>query len=163
MPQHAGGATEDGDLLRVPEQSNLVLVSGEVLFPNALVYEPRVVLLDEPLAGMGQAEAKAMIGLIRALKDPTILRFSYPIAIAGARISTPAARARSIMVAKGGDRLLRADADAVHEDVVVAGPFGIAEHHFEAVPGEDALGIDCHAAAWQDDDVLTPALSLRAR
>lgn len=32
---------EDGDVLRLPEQSNLVLVSGEVLFPNSLVYDPR--------------------------------------------------------------------------------------------------------------------------
>ena len=30
---------EDGDVIRVPERSNLVLVSGEVLFPNALVYD----------------------------------------------------------------------------------------------------------------------------
>jgi protein involved in polysaccharide export with SLBB domain len=30
---------EDGDILRIPERSNLVLVSGEVLFPNALVYD----------------------------------------------------------------------------------------------------------------------------
>jgi protein involved in polysaccharide export with SLBB domain len=30
---------EDGDVLRIPERSNLVLVSGEVLFPNALVYD----------------------------------------------------------------------------------------------------------------------------
>src|SRR5205085_2071883 len=31
---------EDGDVLRIPERSNLVLVSGEVLFPNALVWQP---------------------------------------------------------------------------------------------------------------------------
>ncbi len=41
----AGGAgetlLEDGDTLRVPESSNLVLVSGEVLFPNALVFDPQ--------------------------------------------------------------------------------------------------------------------------
>lgn len=30
---------EDGDVLRLPERSNLVLVSGEVMFPNALVYD----------------------------------------------------------------------------------------------------------------------------
>jgi protein involved in polysaccharide export with SLBB domain len=30
---------EDGDLLRIPERSNLVLVGGEVIFPNALVYD----------------------------------------------------------------------------------------------------------------------------
>jgi hypothetical protein len=32
---------EDGDVLKVPERSNLVLVSGEVLFPNSLVHDPR--------------------------------------------------------------------------------------------------------------------------
>nr|CCF78631.1 KpsD protein [Rubrivivax gelatinosus S1] len=30
---------EDGDILRVPERSNVVLVSGEVMMPNALVYD----------------------------------------------------------------------------------------------------------------------------
>lgn len=29
---------EDGDVIRVPEQSNVVLVSGEVMVPNALIY-----------------------------------------------------------------------------------------------------------------------------
>lgn len=40
---NAGGAgetlLEDGDVIRVPEASNLVLVSGEVLFPSALVFD----------------------------------------------------------------------------------------------------------------------------
>jgi branched-chain amino acid transport system ATP-binding protein len=34
-----------------------------------LATEPKVILLDEPLAGMGQAEALRMIALIRKLKD----------------------------------------------------------------------------------------------
>jgi hypothetical protein len=38
----------------------------------------------------------------------------------------------------------------------IAGPVGTP-------PGAELTCIDCHAAAWQDDDVLTPALSLRAR
>ena len=29
---------EDGDVLRIPENSSMVNVSGEVLFPNSLVY-----------------------------------------------------------------------------------------------------------------------------
>jgi protein involved in polysaccharide export with SLBB domain len=32
---------EDGDLIRVPERSHLVLVSGEVVFPNALAYDSK--------------------------------------------------------------------------------------------------------------------------
>jgi protein involved in polysaccharide export with SLBB domain len=37
---------EDGDLLQIPEQSNMVLVSGEVLFPNALSFDQRAVADD---------------------------------------------------------------------------------------------------------------------
>lgn len=32
---------EDGDLIRLPERSHLVLVSGEVIFPNALAYDSK--------------------------------------------------------------------------------------------------------------------------
>ena len=32
---------EDGDVVRVPERSNTIMVSGEVVFPNTLVYNPR--------------------------------------------------------------------------------------------------------------------------
>lgn len=35
----------------------------------ALATEPRLLLLDEPLAGMSQGEAQAMVSLLRALKD----------------------------------------------------------------------------------------------
>lgn len=38
-PGAAQTLLENGDVIRVPEQSNLVLVSGEVLFPNALVFD----------------------------------------------------------------------------------------------------------------------------
>ncbi|MCK6425613.1 MAG: polysaccharide export protein [Burkholderiaceae bacterium] len=31
---------EDGDVLRVPERSNLVMIGGEVMVPNALIYDP---------------------------------------------------------------------------------------------------------------------------
>ena len=34
-----------------------------------LATEPKVILLDEPLAGMGHAEAARMIDIIRRLKD----------------------------------------------------------------------------------------------
>ncbi|HSI46723.1 MAG TPA: polysaccharide biosynthesis/export family protein [Ideonella sp.] len=37
---------EDGDLVVVPERSNMVLLSGEVLFPNALVYQPNAAVDD---------------------------------------------------------------------------------------------------------------------
>ena len=32
---------EDGDVIQVPERSNLLLVSGEVIFPTALIFDPK--------------------------------------------------------------------------------------------------------------------------
>lgn len=37
---------EDGDVVNIPEKSNLVLISGEVLFPNALIFNPKSSLND---------------------------------------------------------------------------------------------------------------------
>ncbi len=37
---------ENGDILQVPTRDGLVLVSGEVLFPNAIAYDPGMVLND---------------------------------------------------------------------------------------------------------------------
>lgn len=37
---------ENGDILNVPKKDGLVLVSGEVLFPNAIAYEPGMTLND---------------------------------------------------------------------------------------------------------------------
>jgi len=40
-------AMEDGDILNIPERTSLVLVSGEVLFPNALMFNPKAGSLEE--------------------------------------------------------------------------------------------------------------------
>jgi protein involved in polysaccharide export with SLBB domain len=37
---------EDGDVLNIPESKNLVLISGEVIFPNALIYNPEASIDD---------------------------------------------------------------------------------------------------------------------
>lgn len=58
---------EDGDVIRIPEQSNLVLVSGEVLFPNALVFDPGANIDDyvERAGGYNQGADKARVVLVR--------------------------------------------------------------------------------------------------
>ncbi len=67
----AGGAgetlLEDGDVLRIPAQSNLVLVSGEVLVPTALVYEERASAEDyiARSGGYTQGADKAKVIVVR--------------------------------------------------------------------------------------------------
>ena len=56
-----------GDVLRVPEQSNLVLVSGEVLFPNALVFDRQAAVDDyvSRAGGYNQGADRARIVVVR--------------------------------------------------------------------------------------------------
>lgn len=58
---------EDGDVVFVPETSNLVLVSGEVLFPNALVYHPQATPDDyiAQAGGYNQGADKARLIVVR--------------------------------------------------------------------------------------------------
>ncbi|MBA3588113.1 MAG: polysaccharide biosynthesis/export family protein [Methylibium sp.] len=66
---------EDGDVLRVPERSNLVLVSGEVLLPNALVWDPNARVSDyiQRAGGYNQDEDDARVVVLRqdgSVSDP---------------------------------------------------------------------------------------------
>lgn len=58
---------EDGDVLRIPAQSNLVMVSGEVLIPSALVYDSRASAEDyiSRSGGYTQGADKAKVIVIR--------------------------------------------------------------------------------------------------
>ncbi|MGA0610307.1 polysaccharide biosynthesis/export family protein [Caldimonas sp. KR1-144] len=64
---------EDGDVLRIPAQSNLVLVSGEVLMPTALVFDARA-SVDDYIARSGgytQGADKAKVLVVR--QDGTVV------------------------------------------------------------------------------------------
>lgn len=74
----AAGSTllEDGDVIRVPEISNLVLVSGEVWFPSALVFEQQsdVETYVARAGGYTQGADRARLVLVRqdgSVADPT--------------------------------------------------------------------------------------------
>jgi len=58
---------EDGDVLRIPEQSNLVMVTGEVLFPNAVVFDTQA-SVDDYVAragGYNQGADRAKVVVVR--------------------------------------------------------------------------------------------------
>ena len=58
---------EDGDIIRVPETSNMVMVSGEVLFPNALVFDrsASVETYVQRAGGYNQGADKARVMVVR--------------------------------------------------------------------------------------------------
>ena len=93
---------EDGDVLRLPETSNLVLVSGEVLFPNALVFDAQAEL-DTYIARAGgytQGADQARVVVLR--QDGSIADAGASRLQAGDEIMVlPKISAKNVEIARG--------------------------------------------------------------
>ena len=63
---------EDGDVLRIPERSNLVLVSGEVLFPNAIAFDRRAGVEDYVARAGGYTQGADQAKLIVLRQDGSV-------------------------------------------------------------------------------------------
>jgi hypothetical protein len=57
---------EDGDVIRIPAASNLVMIHGEVVFPNAVVYDPEASVDDyiEQAGGYTQSGSNSQILIV---------------------------------------------------------------------------------------------------
>lgn len=64
---------EDGDVLRIPERSSLVQVSGEVLFPNALAYDRRAGVEDYVSRAGGYTQGADRAKLIVVRQDGSVM------------------------------------------------------------------------------------------
>ncbi len=58
---------EDGDIIRVPETSNMVVVSGEVVFPNAFVFDRNASVENyvQRAGGYNQGADQARVMVVR--------------------------------------------------------------------------------------------------
>ena len=60
---------ENGDVLRVPAKDGLVLISGEVLFPNAVAFDPSLGLDDYVKRAGGYTQNADAARLVVARRD----------------------------------------------------------------------------------------------
>ena len=60
---------ENGDIIRVPKLDGLVLVSGEVIFPNAIAYETSIALQDYIKRAGGYSQSADTSRIIVAHRD----------------------------------------------------------------------------------------------
>jgi protein involved in polysaccharide export with SLBB domain len=100
--QAADTLLEDGDVLRVPERSNLVLVSGEVLLPNALVWDPKASFSDyiQRAGGYNQDEDDARVVVLRqdgSVSEPG----SKPLNPGDEVMVLPKIEAKSVEITRG--------------------------------------------------------------
>lgn len=63
---------EDGDVIRLPERSHLVLVSGEVIFPNALAYDSKAAADDYVARSGGYTQGADRAKVLVVRQDGTV-------------------------------------------------------------------------------------------
>ncbi|MFT3956814.1 MAG: polysaccharide biosynthesis/export family protein [Piscinibacter sp.] len=63
---------EDGDVLRLPERSHLVLVSGEVIFPNALAFDSKAGAEDYVARSGGYTQGADRAKVLVVRQDGTV-------------------------------------------------------------------------------------------
>jgi protein involved in polysaccharide export with SLBB domain len=100
----AAGETlmEDGDVIRVPEISSVVQVSGEVLLPNALAYDSAATLETyvQRAGGYTQGADKAQVMVVR--QDGSVAESSTAALRPGDEIMVlPKIEAKNIEITRG--------------------------------------------------------------
>ena len=67
---------EQGDVVRIPRKSNLLMIHGDVLFPNAVAFQPETPIEDyiEQAGGLNQARSSVRILVLH--RDGTFIKVS---------------------------------------------------------------------------------------
>jgi branched-chain amino acid transport system ATP-binding protein len=86
-------------------------VQRQLEIAMVLATEPQVLLLDEPLAGMGAAEAESMVGLLHQLKkDHAMLLIEHDMDAVFALADVLTVMVNGTVIATGTPSDIRADA-----------------------------------------------------
>lgn len=67
---------ENGDIIRIPKQDGLILVSGEVNFPNTIVYEPKLAVNDYINKSGGYSQSADTSKIVIAHRDGSYEKLS---------------------------------------------------------------------------------------
>jgi len=98
---------EDGDVIRVPETSNLVLVSGEVVFPTAVVFEPGADIDRYVRAAGGYTQTADEARVVVVRQDGQVAEGTKLALAAGDEIMVlPKIETKSVEVARGLTQIL---------------------------------------------------------
>jgi protein involved in polysaccharide export with SLBB domain len=92
---------EDGDIIRLPEASNLVIVSGEVMVPSALIYDPAADLQGyvQRAGGYTQAADSARVVVMR--QDGSVLEGQGPLKPGDEIMVLPKIESKNVELVRG--------------------------------------------------------------
>jgi protein involved in polysaccharide export with SLBB domain len=92
---------EDGDIIRLPEASNLVIVSGEVMVPSALIFDPAADLQAyvQRAGGYTQAADSARVVVMR--QDGSVLEGQGPLKPGDEIMVLPKIESKNVELVRG--------------------------------------------------------------
>ncbi|AOA59211.1 polysaccharide biosynthesis/export family protein [Acinetobacter larvae] len=94
---------EQGDVLVVPEISSVIMVHGEVAFPNAIGFQPNLTAADyiSQVGGFSQKSNKSKVIVMHANGEAELLSKSYKIQQGDEILVLPKVQSKSIEVVRG--------------------------------------------------------------
>lgn len=99
---------EDGDIIRIPEQSSLVMVHGEVMFPNAVSWDRGLNANDyiEKVGGYAQSKGKSKVLVIRQNGESLLASRGTNIGAGDEIMVLPEVKTKSLEVTRGISQIL---------------------------------------------------------
>ena len=98
-----GVILEDGDVLNIPEQTSVIMVHGEVIFPNALTWRSGLRASDyiDQVGGYTQSSNKSRLVLIRQNGEAQLVRPSTEVLQGDEIMVLPKVQTKHVEVARG--------------------------------------------------------------
>lgn len=99
---------EDGDVIKIPEKTSVIMVHGEVTFPNALTWREGLTAREyiDQVGGYTQSSNKSRLVLIRQNGEAQLVRPSVRVQQGDEIMVLPKVQAKRVEVARGLSAIL---------------------------------------------------------
>lgn len=99
---------EDGDIIRIPEKTSVVMVHGEVMFPNAVSWQQNLQVNDyiERVGGYVQGAKNARLILLKQSGETQTASFRTPIVAGDEIMVLPKIESKNIEITRGMTQIL---------------------------------------------------------
>lgn len=99
---------EQGDILQIPEKTSVTMVHGEVLFPNAVAWQPNLRIKDyiDQVGGYTQKSNKSKLIVIHPSGESELVKASYQVKQGDEIMVLPKVTTKTVEIGRGLTQIL---------------------------------------------------------
>lgn len=99
---------EEGDVIRIPEKTSVILLHGEVMFPNAITWQPERSVKEyiDLVGGFTQSSDKSKIIVIKQNGEASLVRSNYKLQQGEEVMVLPKVSVKRVEVTRGVSQIL---------------------------------------------------------